>query len=57
MLLRKIFEILHTVVGVAILVLSEQVLGKFCLHFLPLNLSVSPNMMHFVHFRLCVLWT
>ena len=31
----------------AILVLFEH-LGKFCLRFLPLNLSVSPNIMHFV---------
>ena len=46
MLPQKIFEILHTVV--AILVLFEQFLGKFCVNFLPLNLSVSPNMMHFV---------
>ena len=46
MLLRKIFENLHT--AVALLVLFEQVLGKFCLNFLPINLSVSPNMMHFV---------
>ena len=47
MLHRKFFEILHTL-G-AILVLFEQFLGKFCLNVLPLNLSVSPNMMHFVH--------
>ena len=47
MLPQKIFENLHTVV--AILALSEQFLGKFCQNFLPLNLSVSPNMMHFVH--------
>ena len=46
MLPQKIFENLHTVV--AILVLFEQFLGKFCLNFLPLNLSVSPNMIHFV---------
>ena len=46
MLYRKIFEILHTVM--AILVLFEQFLRKFCLNFLPLNLSGSPNMMHFV---------
>ena len=46
MLFRKIFENFHTV-G-AILVLLEQFLGKFCLIFLPLNLSASPNMMHFV---------
>ena len=42
----KIFENLHTVV--AILALFEQFLGKFCLNCLPLNLSVSPNMTHFV---------
>ena len=47
MLPRKIFENLYTVV--AILALFEQFLGKFCLNFLPLNLSISPNMMHFVH--------
>ena len=46
MLLRKIFEILHFVV--AIFVLFEQVLGKFCLNFLPLILSVVPNMTHFI---------
>ena len=45
MLPRKIFENLHT--AVAILALFEQFLLKFCLNFLPLNLSVSPNMMHF----------
>ena len=43
MLPRKIFENLHT-----LLAIFEQFLGKFCLNFLPLNLSVSPNMMHFV---------
>ena len=43
---RKFFENLHTVV--AILALFEQLLGKFCLTFLPLHISVSPNMMHFV---------
>ena len=43
MLPRKFFENLHTVV--AILVLFEQVLGKFCLNFLPLILSVAPNIM------------
>ena len=47
MLPRKNFENLHTVV--AILALFEQLLVKFCLNFLLLNLSVSPNMMHFVH--------
>ena len=46
MLPRKFFENLHTVV--AILVLFEQILSKFCLNFLPLILSVAPNMMHFV---------
>ena len=46
MLLWKILENLHTVVG--ILTLFEQFLGEFCLNFLPLNLSVSPNVMHFV---------
>ena len=43
---RKIFENLHTVV--AILVLLEQFSGTFGLNFLPPILSVSPNMMHFV---------
>ena len=47
MLLRKIFENFHTVVVIS--VLFEQFLGKFWLNFLPLNLSVSPNVMHFVH--------
>ena len=47
MLPRKNFENLHTVV--VILALFEQLLVKFCLNFLLLNLSVSPNMMHFVH--------
>ena len=46
MLPQKFFEILRAVV--AILVLFEQVLGKFCLNFLPLILSVAPNIMHFV---------
>ena len=51
----KIFENLHTVV--VILVLFEQFFGKFCLNSLPLNLSVSPNMKHFVHTSsiICVL--
>ena len=43
---RSFLENLHTVV--AILVLFEQFLRKFCLNFLPLNLSVSLNIMHFV---------
>ena len=46
MLPRKIFENLNTVV--AILVLFEEFLGKFCLNFLPLNVMMSPNAMHFV---------
>ena len=46
MLPREVFENLHTVV--AILVLFEQILGKFCLNCLPLILSVAPNIMHFV---------
>ena len=46
MLPRNIFENLPT--AVAILALFEQFLGKFCINFLPLNLSVSPNMMQFV---------
>ena len=46
MLPRIIFKNLHTVM--AILALFKQFLGKFCLNFLPLNLRVSPNMMHLV---------
>ena len=49
MLTRKILENLHTVM--AILLLFEQFLGKFCLNYMPLpliNLNVSPNMMDFV---------
>ena len=46
MLPRKTFENFHAVV--AILVFFEQFLDKFCLIFLPLNLSFSPNMMPFV---------
>ena len=46
MLPRKMFENLHTVL--AILALFKQFLGKFSLNFLPLNLSVSPNMLYFV---------
>ena len=42
---RKIFKNSYTVV--AIFVLFEQFLRKFCLNFLPLNLSVSPSIMHF----------
>ena len=42
MLPQKNFENLRTVV--AILALFEQFLGKFCSNFLPLNLSVLPNM-------------
>ena len=43
---RLIFENLHTVV--AILVLFEPFLRKFYFKFLPLNLSVSRNILHFV---------
>ena len=47
MLPRKIFENLYVVIF--ILVLFEQFSGKFCLNFLTLILSASPNMMmHFV---------
>ena len=46
MLRGKNFENLHTVE--ASLVLFDQFFGKFCLNFLPLNLSASPNTMHFV---------
>ena len=46
MLPRKIFESLHIVV--AILALFKLFLGNFCLNFLPLNLSVLPNIMHCV---------
>ena len=42
----KIFLNLHT--AVVILVPFEQFLCKFCLNFLPLNLSISSNIMHFV---------
>ena len=41
-----IFGSLHAVM--AILVLFELISAKFCLNFLTLMLSVSPNMMHFV---------
>ena len=50
MLLRTILENLHTIV--AILAHFEQFLDKCCLHILLLNLSVLPNMMHFVHYFL-----
>ena len=46
MLPQKIFENLHAVM--TILVLFEQISGKFCFNFLSLILSVSPNIMHFV---------
>ena len=46
MLPRKIFENLY--IAMAILVLFEQFLGKFCVNVLSLILCVSPNMMHFV---------
>ena len=46
MLPRKNFENLRAVM--AILVLFECFLGKFCLNFFTLILRASPNMMHFV---------
>ena len=46
MLPRKNFENLHALM--AILVLFEYFSGKFCLNFLTLILSASPNIMHFV---------
>ena len=46
MLPRKVFKNLDTVM--AILALFEQNYGKFCLIFLPLTPSPSPNMIHFV---------
>ena len=46
MLPRKKFENLHAVM--AIFVLFEYFSRKFCLKFLTLFLSASPNMMHFV---------
>ena len=50
MLPRKIFENLHAVMAISVLL--EHFSGKFCLNFLALLLSASPNTMHF---RLCVL--
>ena len=47
MIPRVFFKNLHIVE--AILILFEQVLGKFLSIFLPLILSVTPNMMRFVH--------
>ena len=44
----EIFQNLHTSTVMAILVLSEQFLGKVCSYFWPLTLNASPNMMHFV---------
>ena len=46
MLPRKVFKNLDTVM--AILALLNNFYGKFCLIFLPLTLSPSPNMIHFV---------
>ena len=46
MLPREVFEIFHVVV--AILVLFQHFSGKLCLNCLTLNLSTSPNMVHFV---------
>ena len=45
MLPWKIFENFHA--GMAILMLFEYFLARFCLNFLALLLSASPNMMHF----------
>ena len=57
MLPRNIFENLHA--AMAILVRFEQFSGKLCLNCLTLNLSASPNMLHFVRTFLiiCVLKT
>ena len=46
--LRKILKIYATVPVMTILVLFEQFVDEFCLNFLPLMLSASPHMMHFV---------
>ena len=47
MLPRKDFENLRALV--AILVIFKKFSGKFCIKFLTLLLSTSPNMMHFSH--------
>ena len=46
MLPRKMFESLRAVM--TILVLFEYFSAKFCINFLTLILSASPNMIHFV---------
>ena len=46
MLPRKVFENLHAVLTV--LMLFNEFSGKFCLNFLTLILSASPNMMHLI---------
>ena len=46
MLPRESFETLHAVM--TILVLFQHFSGKLCLKFLTLNLSTSPNMVHFI---------
>ena len=46
MLPRKFSKNLHAIM--ATLVLFESLSAKFCLNVLTLNLSVSPNVMHFV---------
>ena len=46
MLPRKILENVHDLM--AVLVLFVEFSAKFCFNFLTLNLSASPNMMHFV---------
>ena len=49
MLSQKFLENLHT--AMAILVLFGQISGKFCLNFLPLILSASPNAHLFAYFN------
>ena len=44
MLPQKVFENLHTVMGILVLQFSD----KFCLYFWLLILSASPNLMHFL---------
>ena len=46
MLPRKNFANLHAVMG--ILVLFKYISRKFCLNFLTLIVSASPNILHFV---------
>ena len=46
MLPKKIKKNLHAVM--AVLMLFEYFSGKFCLNFMTLIVSASPNMIHFV---------